>query len=42
MKHTISYFDESSMKTSITYRPVHNFTLDDKECKVVPPMKRVY
>jgi succinate dehydrogenase (ubiquinone) flavoprotein subunit len=42
MKHTLSYFDEASAKTTITYRPVHKTTLDEKECQPVPPMKRVY
>jgi succinate dehydrogenase (ubiquinone) flavoprotein subunit len=42
MKHTIAYFDQDSLKTTITYRPVHNWTLDDKEVTPVPPVKRVY
>ena len=42
MKHTMAYFEEDKNKTSITYRPVHNWTLDVKECEPVPPMKRVY
>lgn len=42
MKHTIAHFDYDSHKTDISYRPVHNFTLDEKECKTVPPFKRVY
>ena len=42
MKHTIAHFDEGSAKTSISYRPVHNRTLDEAECKTVPPFKRVY
>lgn len=40
MKHTLSYFDGS--KTKLAYRPVHYFTLDEEECKVVPPVARVY
>jgi succinate dehydrogenase (ubiquinone) flavoprotein subunit len=40
MKHTLAHFDGS--KTSITYRPVHYYTLDEDECKTVPPMARVY
>ena len=42
MKHTLAYFDPESGKTSLNYRPVHSFTLDEEECKVVPPMARVY
>lgn len=42
MKHTIAHFDEGSAKTSISYRPVHNKTLNEAECKTVPPFKRVY
>ncbi|KAG5179870.1 succinate dehydrogenase flavoprotein subunit [Tribonema minus] len=42
MKHTLATFDESKGKTHLDYRPVHAFTLDEKECKVVPPFKRVY
>lgn len=42
MKHTMAYFDEEKEKTTIEYRPVHNFTLDEQECATVPPMKRVY
>lgn len=26
----------------VEYRPVHSFTLDEKEVKMVPPFKRVY
>ena len=26
----------------ITYRPVHYYTLDEDECKTVPPVARVY
>jgi len=40
MKHTLAYFDGE--KTQIEYRPVHNFTLDEDECKFVPPFARVY
>lgn len=42
MKHTIAHFDYDSMGTDISYRAVHNFTLDETECKTVPPFKRVY
>jgi succinate dehydrogenase (ubiquinone) flavoprotein subunit len=40
MKHTLAYFD--GKKTSIKYRPIHYYTLDEDECKTVPPMARVY
>lgn len=37
LKHTLSWLD-----LSITYRPVTMSTLDEKECKSIPPAKRVY
>jgi succinate dehydrogenase (ubiquinone) flavoprotein subunit len=40
MKHTLSYFDGKT--TSLNFRPVHYHTLDEDECKTVPPMARVY
>ena len=42
MKHTLSYFDESNRETSVNYRPVHSYTLDQEECAAVPPVARVY
>ena len=42
MKHTIAYFDTEAGKTTIDYRPNHHYTLDEEECKVVAPVKRVY
>lgn len=42
MKHTLANFDEKKGKTTIWYRPTHQFTLDEKECAAVPPAKRVY
>ena len=42
MKHTLAYFDWDKKRTEIKYRPVHDFTLDEDECKMVPPMARVY
>lgn len=42
MKHTLAYFDTDKGTTSITYRANKRFTLDEKECKAVPPAKRVY
>jgi len=41
-KHTLGYFDTETGKTSIKYRSVNNFTLDEKEMAVVPPAKRQY
>jgi len=40
MKHTLAYFDGE--RTSLTYRPIHYYTLDEDECKTVPPVARVY
>jgi len=42
MKHTLAYFDEKEGKTKLAYRPVHYYTLDEEECKTVPPVARVY
>jgi succinate dehydrogenase (ubiquinone) flavoprotein subunit len=42
MKHTLAYFDTEKGTTSITYRPNKRHTLDENECKAVPPAKRVY
>ena len=38
----MAYFDEDTGKTTIDYRPVHYYTLDEAECSVVPPVARVY
>eukprot|EP00339_Tiarina_fusa_P026195 CAMPEP_0117004258 /NCGR_PEP_ID=MMETSP0472-20121206/5297_1 /TAXON_ID=693140 ORGANISM="Tiarina fusus, Strain LIS" /NCGR_SAMPLE_ID=MMETSP0472 /ASSEMBLY_ACC=CAM_ASM_000603 /LENGTH=616 /DNA_ID=CAMNT_0004705165 /DNA_START=274 /DNA_END=2124 /DNA_ORIENTATION=- len=40
MKHTLASFDGKT--TSINYRPIHYYTLDEEECAVVPPVARVY
>lgn len=42
MKHTLAYFDTDKGETTIKYRPVNQFTLDEKECATVAPAKRVY
>ena len=42
MKHTLAYFDTDKGETTITYRANKRGTLDEKECKAVPPAKRVY
>jgi succinate dehydrogenase (ubiquinone) flavoprotein subunit len=41
MKHTLAYHGEDG-KTHIRYRAVHEGTLDEDECKRVPPFARVY
>ena len=42
MKHTLGYFDTEKGTTTIRYRHVQKNTLDEAECKAVPPAKRVY
>ena len=42
MKHTLGYFDTYAGKTTISYRDNKKMTLDENECKAVPPAKRVY
>merc|ERR1712083_1289107 len=42
MRHTLSWFDEESGKVSLKYRNVISDTLDQNECKSVPPFKRTY
>lgn len=42
MKHTLAYFDHDTGKTTLNYRPVHDYTLDEEECAKVPPFARVY
>ena len=45
MKHTLTYWHDEAHganKVKIDYRPVHMYTLDDKEVQVVAPMKRTY
>jgi succinate dehydrogenase (ubiquinone) flavoprotein subunit len=42
MKHTLAYFDDKTGKTTIKYRPIHYYTLDEEECATVPPVARVY
>ena len=41
-KHTLSWMDPATGKTWLTYRPVIDETLDEKECAPVPPALRVY
>lgn len=42
MKHTTAYFDHKTGKTTVNYRPIHYYTLDEDECSTVPPVARVY
>ncbi len=41
MKHTLSFQrDQTSPEVELKYRSVINTTLDEAECKPVPPFKR--
>jgi succinate dehydrogenase/fumarate reductase flavoprotein subunit len=43
MKHTLSFHkDIDSPEIDLQYRKVIATTLDENECKPVPPFKRVY
>ena len=42
MKHTLTWQKEAHGKVDLSYRAVENKTLDENECKSVPPFKRVY
>lgn len=42
MKHTLSYQKNLTDKVRLDYRSVVHHTLDEAECKPVPPAKRVY
>lgn len=42
MKHTLSWQDKAAEPIKLTYRDVIYETLDEAECKSVPPGKRVY
>jgi len=42
MKHTVTWIDPDTGKVKIDYRPVHMYTLDEKEMAVIPPKARVY
>jgi succinate dehydrogenase (ubiquinone) flavoprotein subunit len=41
-KHTLSWHNDKTFETKLSYRKVISTTLDENECKSVPPMKRVY
>ena len=40
MKHTLAWIDESG-KTTIDYRPVHDYTMTN-DVQYIPPKARVY
>ena len=43
MKHTLTWqHDVNSPEVDLRYRGVISTTLDENECKSVPPFKRVY
>lgn len=42
MKHTLSFQKNPHGKVDLSYRKVIATTLDENECKPVPPFKRVY
>lgn len=42
MKHTLSFQKQPHGKVDLSYRKVIGTTLDENECKPVPPFKRVY
>jgi succinate dehydrogenase (ubiquinone) flavoprotein subunit len=42
MKHTLTWQKEAHGKVDLDYRAVEANTLDEKECKAVPPFKRTY
>ncbi|KAI8384911.1 succinate dehydrogenase flavoprotein subunit 1 [Radiomyces spectabilis] len=42
MKHTLSVQNHETGEVTLTYRHVNDHTLDENECKPVPPFKRTY
>jgi succinate dehydrogenase (ubiquinone) flavoprotein subunit len=42
MKHTLSFQKKPQGEVDLSYRAVVGHTLDENECKAVPPFKRVY
>jgi succinate dehydrogenase (ubiquinone) flavoprotein subunit len=42
MKHTLSWQKQPHQQVDLSYRRVIGHTLDENECKAVPPFKRVY
>ena len=41
-KHTLSFTDGDTGATELKYRPVIDHTLDEEDCKWVPPAIRSY
>jgi succinate dehydrogenase (ubiquinone) flavoprotein subunit len=41
-KHTLSWVEPETGKVNLTYRPVIDKTLDEKDCALVPPAIRSY
>ena len=42
MKHSLTFQKKPQGKVDLGYRAVVGHTLDENECKAVPPFKRVY
>ena len=42
MKHTLTWQKKPHEKVDLSYRAVTMNTLDENECKAVPPFKRTY
>lgn len=42
MKHSLTFQKKPQGSVDLTYRAVVGHTLDENECKAVPPFKRVY
>ncbi|KAI0456549.1 hypothetical protein F5B21DRAFT_502156 [Xylaria acuta] len=42
MKHTLTFQKKPHAQVDLTYRKVTGTTLDESECKAVPPFKRTY
>lgn len=42
MKHTLTFQKKPHGEVELGYRKVIGTTLDENECKAVPPFKRVY
>jgi succinate dehydrogenase (ubiquinone) flavoprotein subunit len=42
MKHTLTWQKNPHGEIDLSYRAVEHKTLDENECKSVPPFKRVY
>ena len=42
LKHTLTWHLDGETKVDVDYRPVNLHTLDESECKSVPPAQRRY